>query len=119
MVRNSTASGWTKKGAVYALTLTACLLFGGCDNYKGKLTKSNFDRIHNRMPRKEVEELLGPGQTVPAQQGDMTGFFDKARQVKITRVRWQDGKRSILATFFDDEVAPGPDGSGLKHREGF
>jgi hypothetical protein len=119
---NLTSLGITNGGAAafFVLTLTACLFVGACDNYKGKLTKSNFEKIHDKMPRTEVEALLGPGQIAPPQPGEMTGFFDhNSRLVNITRKLWQDGKRSITVAFFGDEVAPAGDGGALKQKEGF
>lgn len=94
------------------LTLAGCLLITGCDDYKGKLTAENFEKIHEKMPRKDVESLLGAGLIVPAKEGEPTGFFDKGGMVKLTTERWQDGKRSITVTFAGDEVA-------VKDRAGF
>lgn len=94
------------------------MLFCGCDSYSGKLTKASYEKIAEGQTRADVELALGPGQVVPPQKGEPTGFMGNGGFVKMSMVRWEDGKRGIQVMFFDDKVAPDGKGGALKEQHG-
>ena len=95
----------------------ACLLMAGCGSKR--VTKANFDKITDGMPRADVEMILGKGEE-PAETdlatgssvagaagigGDLASVSRPASGVKI--VKWGDDKKWIKIGFRGDRVEPG------------
>ena len=83
---------------LYGLVCAVLFAFAGCDNSAGpvsKLTRSNFDQIHNGMSKAEVQAILGAPST--------TSTEDKLIY-KRTIWRYAKGDQYINITFKNDEL---------------
>ena len=98
-------------GRIMALA-AVCLLTAGCGNKR--VTKSNFDKITDGMPRTDVEMILGKGEeeaeggasSVAAASGVALDVTSRPAS-GVKWVKWGDDKKWIKIGFRGDRVEPG------------
>ncbi len=73
------------------LATVALLAVTGCNNGR-RFTKANVDEVVNGMPKKQVESLLGPPDSV------------SNIVMRKTIYIYQQGNEKVTITFKDDEV---------------
>ena len=73
------------------------MLLGGCDkgNPVSKINRANYDQIHEKVSKEEVQSILGPPTSTETQ--------DKVIY-KRTNWRYTEGDHYINLTFKNDEL---------------
>jgi hypothetical protein len=95
-----------------------CLPVAGCGG--SKMTKANFNRINPGMTQKEVEDILGKGESVlDTQQLSFPFGMPGMPPIPVTKgllpgakwVKWEEGSKIIVVLFMNDQVK-------VKHQKG-
>jgi outer membrane protein assembly factor BamE (lipoprotein component of BamABCDE complex) len=83
------------KLTVSILLAIGVLLVGGCSNPASKINRANYDKIHEKSSKEEVQAILGPPTS--------TSTEDKIIYKRMTW-RYQEGDKYINLTFKNDEL---------------
>jgi|SRR5665213_56247 len=97
--------------ATFLFVVVSCITLTGCGS---KISKSNYDKIKDRMTEAEVEALLGNGEeqassnlSLPGASVGIPGVGGvsiKGISSSTKVMKWQDGNQAITVIFSDGKV---------------